>query len=65
MAVFHGDESEASALRAIDAPSADNPTNPIRLGGLADLEANQYFRAYSRQGLLIREAGRLLLRQLP
>jgi hypothetical protein len=47
MAVFHGDESEASTLRAIDAPGANNPTNPIRLGGLADLEANQYFRSSS------------------
>ena len=43
MAVFHRNESETSTLRAIDAPGADNPTNPIRLGGLADLEANQDF----------------------
>ena len=43
MGMFEWNETQASSFRAINAPGAYDPPNPVRASGLTDLEADQDF----------------------
>ena len=45
MGMFKRNEPETSAFRAVNASGADDPSNPVCLSSLADLETNQDFGA--------------------